>query len=65
MVALSTYWWSMGDSNPRPHQCECIALSLLKFYIGIFQCLNVPRSLVLLALLLAIYYAPTREKMQY
>lgn len=21
-VALSTCWWSMGDSNPRPHQCE-------------------------------------------
>ena len=26
-VALSTCWWSMGDSNPRPRQCECRALS--------------------------------------
>ena len=53
----------MGDSNPRPHQCECIALSpvrLLKM-LDILMFLEV-RFMVLL---LAIYYAPTREKMQY
>ena len=53
----------MGDSNPRPHQCECIALSpvrLLKM-LDILMFLEV-RFMVLL---LDIYYAPTREKMQY
>ena len=26
-LRVSTVWWRLGDSNPRPHACEACALT--------------------------------------